>query len=223
MRNKITFYWKLLLGLPKSLYINFYYFGFRGISLPILVTSRTYLKKVGGKVIINIPLRRGIVQIGYSSPAMSAGKQWNVWNVSGEIIFEGVADFGVGTSIFVAQKGKMKIGKNLIVTASAEIACLNRINIGEDVLLSWDILLMDSDSHIIRNKDNQIINPDKDILICNNVWVGARSIILKGTYLPENSVVGAGTITNKRFIKSNIIIVGNRTRIVKHNILWSHK
>ena len=59
---------------------------------------------------------------------------------------------------------------------------------------------MDSDSHPIRNKEMQIINADKLITINDNVWVGARSIILKGSFLAENSVVGAGSIIDMVFI-----------------------
>jgi acetyltransferase-like isoleucine patch superfamily enzyme len=221
-RETLSFYLKFFIGLPKSLYINLHYFGLKGLRLPILVTRRTRLISVKGNVKINLPLKCGTVIIGYSKVKMNAGNQWSSWEVLGELCFEGSANFGVGSKLWVGQNGIMKIGPNFNVTASAQIGCFHQVIIGKDVLFSWDILLMDTDSHAIYDKEMRVINPDKPIIIMDNVWVGARTIILKGAYLPENSVVGAGSLINKKFEKSRVLIAGNPSRIVKEEIVWFH-
>ena len=39
---------------------------------------------------------------------------------------------------------------------------------GDDILLSWGVLIMDSDSHMIYGLDGTIINDDKEIVLGKN-------------------------------------------------------
>lgn len=213
-------YFRLLLGLPKSLYLNIKYFGTKGFSLPILVTRKTKFKNLAGNIKIETTFKFGMIKIGFAEVPMSSGKKWNVWNVSGNIIFKGTASFGVGSSIVVGNKGQLTIGNNFQITTGSDINCFHKITIGNDVLFSWDILVMDTDAHPIRNEQNEIINHDKPISIGNNCWVGCRSMILKGTDLSSNTIVASSSVVNKEFNESNIIIAGQPAAIVKKNIIW---
>lgn len=218
--KRFAIYLKILFGLPKSLIINMYYFGMQGLKFPILVVWRTRLSSVRGKVIIKQPVKTGLIRIGFSNVALSSHHEWNVWNVKGTIIFEGTAIFGTGSRLFVGQNGHLTIGDNFILTAAGEICCAKEVSIGHNVLFSWDILLMDTDSHPIRNEKNEIINPDKPIHIGNNVWIGCRSLILKGTFISNDSVIGAETVVNKKFQIPSVIIAGSPANVVKNNIRW---
>jgi acetyltransferase-like isoleucine patch superfamily enzyme len=223
MLSRFRNYLRILFGLPKSLFINIHYFGFQGLKFPILVVWRTRLSSIGGRIIISHPIKFGLIRIGFSSVAMSSYHEWNVWNVSGTVTFKGSAVFGTGFCLFVGRNGQLTIGDNFLLTAKSEICCSKEVCIGNNVLLSWDILLMDTDSHPIRDERNEIINPDKPIQIGNNVWVGCRSIILKGAIISNDSVVGAGTIVNKHFKDSSVIIAGSPASVVRKNIRWLHE
>ena len=94
------------------------------------------------------------------------------------------------------------------------------IKIGSNCLLSNNIELHTSDYHSILNKDNQRINPAKSIIIENHVWIGLKSIILKGTIIKENSIVAAGSLVNHQFNENNILIAGSPASIKKSNISW---
>ncbi|MBR2669802.1 MAG: transferase [Solobacterium sp.] len=65
------------------------------------------------------------------------------------------------------------------------------------------------------------MNHAKDIVINNHVWIGMRSLILKGTLIKNNCVVGAGSICNKDYEKDNCMIAGNPAKIIKENVNWS--
>lgn len=218
--RRFVIYLKILLGLPKSLLINLYYFGIQGLRFPILVVWRTRLSSVRGKVIIKQPIRFGLIRIGFSSVAMSSCHEWNVWNVKGTIIFEGTSVFGTGSRLFVGQNGQLTIGDNFLLTATGEICCTYEVSIGHNVLFSWDILLMDTDSHPIRDEKNEIINLDKPVHIGNNVWIGCQALILKGAIISNDSVVGAGTVVNKQFQIPSVVIAGSPASVVKKNIRW---
>ena len=94
------------------------------------------------------------------------------------------------------------------------------IKIGNDCMFSNDIQIHSSDSHSITDIQHNRINYSEDICIGNHVWVCMRTVLLKGTQIASNSVIGAGTICNKKFSQENVIIAGNPAKIVKKNINW---
>ena len=53
-----------------------------------------------------------------------------------------------------------------------------------------------------------------DITIGQNVWFGARCIVLKGVTIGDNSVIAAGSIVVKS-IPANCVAAGNPARVVK--------
>jgi acetyltransferase-like isoleucine patch superfamily enzyme len=97
---------------------------------------------------------------------------------------------------------------------------LNEISFGENVLLSWDILVMDNDFHKILNKENVQINNPKPIIFGNDIWVGCRSTILKGVTIADNNVIAAGTILSKSIPESGNVVGGNPIGVVKNDIQW---
>lgn len=51
------------------------------------------------------------------------------------------------------------------------------------------------------------------IIIDSNCFIGARSILLYGISLPNNTIVVAGSVARKSFENSNIIIGGNLEKL----------
>ena len=72
------------------------------------------------------------------------------------------------------------IGSGLYLSAESAIECRKSVVIGNDVLISWDVLIMDSDWHTVMDENGTALNPDREIAIGNYVWIGARSTLLKG-------------------------------------------
>lgn len=98
------------------------------------------------------------------------------------------------------------------------------VNIGRDCMLSHDIYIRTTDAHAIYNKQtNELINPNKNINIGDHVWIGAKTTILKGSTIPDNSVVGACSLINKAFEEENTVIAGIPAKIVKREIKWSRE
>ena len=52
-------------------------------------------------------------------------------------------------------------------------------------------------------------------MIGDDCFIGMNSIILKGTTLGNNVIVGAGSVVHGKF-PDNVIIAGNPAKIVKH-------
>jgi acetyltransferase-like isoleucine patch superfamily enzyme len=108
------------------------------------------------------------------------------------------------------------------MTAESTIVCEHQISFGNDCLLSWDILIMDTDEHPIINQDGIRTNPDKPILVGNHVWIGCKCTLLKGTEIPNNTVVAAGTLLTSAFSGENQVIGGNPPAVLKSDVRWEH-
>ncbi|MDI9401162.1 MAG: acyltransferase [Limisphaerales bacterium] len=57
----------------------------------------------------------------------------------------------------------------------------------------------------------------RPIRIGDGCFIGANSIILKGTELGKNCVVGAGSVVCGKF-PDNVIIAGNPAKVLKENV-----
>ena len=80
---------------------------------------------------------------------------------------------------------------------------------------------MDTDFHKIRNGQGEVINHNRPVMIGNNVWVGCRCTILKGTIINDGNVIAAGSVVSGKQISQNAIIGGNPLKVMRNNISWS--
>jgi len=94
----------------------------------------------------------------------------------------------------------------------------NNIVIGENSLISYDVEIRNSDSHSIINADGIRINKGNHIEIGNNVWIAGGAIILKGSNIGNNCVIGAHSVYTLKEAKNNSIFVGNPAKIIKDDI-----
>lgn len=95
------------------------------------------------------------------------------------------------------------------------------ITIGEDCMFSGNIQIRTGDSHSIINRNGNRINYSKNISIGSHVWFGANIICLKGSNIPNNCIVGAGSILSSSYENSNSIIVGNPAKIIRSDVNWT--
>lgn len=118
------------------------------------------------------------------------------------------------TIIVARDKGEIIIGDNVGISGST-IYSRKCIQIGSNTLIGANCKIMDNDFH---NVDSEIRNDFsqlklQSVVIGNNVFIGCNSIILKGTKLGDNCVVGAGSVVHGEF-EDNSIIAGNPARVI---------
>lgn len=204
----------------KTLRINFHYFPLKqAVRFPILVSHRTVLKELRGGVKFDGPVKTGMMLFGYQRLGIHDGYyNRTVWQVSGQLTLKGEKiDIGRGSTLSVS--GNCYLGDHFTITGKSTIICRKSISFGDGVLISWDALIMDTDYHYITDNEGQIINTEKPILIGNEVWIGCRSTILKGTIIPSKSVIAAGAFVTGKMEEENCIYSSDR-RIIKRNINW---
>ena len=210
-------------ALPKSVVFNLKYFALKdAIRLPVLVSHQVWLKRAEGTVVLDVPseqLKPGLVKIGFGDVGIFDRRySRTVWDVSGKVVFRGRTLIGHGSKVSVS--GTLILGGDFTITAESAIVCRKEIRIGAGCLVSWDVLIIDSDFHKIYDESDERLNDDARIQIGDRVWIGCRALILKGVTLGNGCVVAANTTLTKPVLGDGSLIAGNPARIVREDITW---
>ena len=206
----------------KTLYFNFTYLPFhQAKKLPFLVSRKVYLSQTKGVVSIEGPITTGMIRIGYGDVGIFDKKRSrSIWQVSGKVIFKGTAHLGHGSKISVGKQGVLELGPNFALTAESAIVSHKQIVFGKNCLVSWECLIMDTDFHKIYDAEGQWVNPPKEIIIGDKVWLGARNTLLKGTKIASHSIIGANSQVSKDISDQSGLFAGNPIKHLKDGIHW---
>lgn len=163
-----------------------------------------------------------MLSIGFGSVGLYDKRyQRSVLQLNGTIKLHGNSKvcIGNGSRISIGKNGCVTFGKNFINTAQMNICCIDSIVFGDDVVTSWDTLVMDTDWHCVRNvMTNEIGCCTKPIFIGNGVWLCTKSMVLKGSYIPNGCIVGANSLVNGCFEEENCLIAGNPGHVRKKHV-----
>lgn len=112
---------------------------------------------------------------------------------------------------------RISIGQSSGISGGNIIAAQS-VSIGEEVLMGANVTIFDTDFHPIaatnrRHSDDQEKIGVAPVVIGNNVFIGTGSIILKGSQIGDDSVVGAGSVVHGTF-PPGVIIAGNPAKII---------
>lgn len=113
------------------------------------------------------------------------------------------------------KRGNIIIGKNTYITRTT-IACLDKIEIGENCILGEGLKIFDH-NHEYTTEPFTVSKKEFNtapIKIGNNVWTGANCIILKGVSIGNNVILGAGCVIHKD-VPANSIIINKQEHIIK--------
>lgn len=121
-------------------------------------------------------------------------------------------------TFFVDRGAVLTIGDNVGMSQAALI-CHKSITIGNNVKIGGGVCIYDTDFHsldsVIRRSSEDLKNrAEKPVVIGNDVFIGAKSIILKGVTIGENSVIGAGSVVTKS-VPANQIWAGNPAKFIR--------
>lgn len=206
----------------KTIRFNFHYFSFKeAIRFPVYVSGNVRLQNLTGKMFIEGKKYPGMIKIGYGfvghfDKALTRG----IWDVAGTLCFKGSAQLRLGSKIIVARKGYLELGNKFIISPNTSIICYKEIIIGNDSMISWDSLVMDTDFHKIKTLEGDVINAPRSIVIGNKVWIGVRTTILKGAKIPDHCIVAAGSVVSNEIKGSYQIIGGVPAKTIKTGVTW---
>ncbi len=111
--------------------------------------------------------------------------------------------------------GDLCIGDNTGLNVGCIVVSRSKITIGKNVSFGPNVLVYDHD-HVMDSHHGAKGSEYKlgDIEIGDNTWIGAGSIILRGTRIGKNCVIAAGSVV-KGTVPDNTTLVQKRVNTYK--------
>lgn len=97
----------------------------------------------------------------------------------------------------------------------------SKIIIGKDCMFSAKVIIRNSDVHSILNEEGKRINPARDTIIGERVWIGYGANILKGSCIGDDSVIGTQSVVAGLKTSNGCVIAGNPAKVVKQGVHWN--
>lgn len=117
--------------------------------------------------------------------------------------------------VSVRKNGILKIDKNASIGMDCKIAVHEKVEIGEGTLLSPNVMVFDHDHAFnsvvgVRRKEFKSC----PVIIGKNCWIGANTVILRGTTIGDNCIVGAGSVLRGEYPNNTVIVQKRETTIL---------
>ena len=112
------------------------------------------------------------------------------------------------------------IGNGVSINTDCHIGCVNKIFIGDDVLIASRVFITDhfhgevSKEQLKIKPSERIVNSPGPVIIEKNVWIGEGVVILPNVTIGENCIIGANAVVTKSF-EANSIIAGVPANVIK--------
>jgi acetyltransferase-like isoleucine patch superfamily enzyme len=125
--------------------------------------------------------------------------------------------------IYAGSGAEVEIGAMTGFSGTAAFAAHEpaRIAVGDGCLFGAETHVLASDMHSIIDIDSgHRINPARDVIIGDRVWVGFRSVLLKGARIGEGTIIGAGSIVTGA-VPARCAAAGNPARVLRQDVTWT--
>jgi maltose O-acetyltransferase len=163
-----------------------------------LILTRFYLRKANtiGKIV----LTKGKPAI-QNKGKITVGTVVSIWSTIAK------------TRLTTHKGGELKIGNNNFING-AIISATTKITIGNNCKFGPFSMIIDSDFHNVKdhNKDGE----SAEIIIEDDVWVGAKATILKGVRIGKGAVIAVGSVVTKN-VPPNSIVAGVPAKVIKED------
>lgn len=210
------------LSLPKTIYFNFRCLNTKeAVRLPIFISYKVKLRELNRNSIIieskNVSLF--MIKIGFNGTEEICSKKSLINLENGRIIFMGNCAIAEGCIISVSNGGVIEFGSDFSANKNFFISCNNHVSFGKDAMLGWNVTFFDANGHLIY-KDGKLKENTKQISVGNHVWIGSETHILKGSSIPDGSIIAYGSLVSSKFVENNAIYGGTQSQILQNGIEW---
>jgi acetyltransferase-like isoleucine patch superfamily enzyme len=119
-------------------------------------------------------------------------------------------------AIWVGPHGQLTLGDR-VGLSNATIVCMTSVSIGDEVFLGGDSKVYDTDFHPLDADERSRPGASArtaPVTIGRRAFVGGHCILLKGTTVGEESVIGAGSVV-RGVVPDHQLWFGNPARVVR--------
>lgn len=115
-----------------------------------------------------------------------------------------------GFSVMIEPEGEVVIGSNVFFNNYCSIICRRLVTIGDETVFGENVKIYDHNHHF-----NDLTKEIKDqgysegeVRIGRHCWIASNVVIMKGTYIGDNCVIGAGCVISGH-VNDNTIVRNN--------------
>jgi acetyltransferase-like isoleucine patch superfamily enzyme len=133
-----------------------------------------------------------------------------------------------GELLTFAHGGEIMIGEYCYIGDHSRLWSAGRIHIGNRVLISHAVTILDSRTHPIsasarhdhyrhiieRGHPKTISLDEQPVEIGDDVWIGCASVILRGVTIGRGAIIGAGSVVTNS-IPPWTVAAGNPERVIR--------
>lgn len=165
--------------------------------------------------------------LGENSKIYPQARIWNVSNLEENIII-GEWTHIAGTLHVWGNCGKIEIGDYCFVGENSRIYSAFHIKIGNRVQIAHDCNIFDNNVHsllpderhreYVQNITKGVYKlfdlHEKEVVIMDDAWIGAKAIIMKGVRIGQAAIVAAGSVVLED-VADYTVVGGNPARRIK--------
>lgn len=114
----------------------------------------------------------------------------------------------------------IKIGNHVSIMDNCQISCVNKIEIGDGVLIGSNVFITDNfhgkgdETELLIPPINRNLYTKGPVIIGDNVWIGRNVCIMPGVTIHDGAIIGANAVVTKD-IPANSTVGGVPAVIIK--------
>ena len=117
------------------------------------------------------------------------------------------------------RKQGFSVGKNVYLPADIKIAHnfvykQGELFIGDRVSIAPSVIIILSSHSNFSTVSHNVSKKESHVIIGNDAWIGAGSIIMNGITIGEGAIVGAGSIVTHN-VPPFTVVAGNPARVIR--------
>ena len=116
--------------------------------------------------------------------------------------------------VATGDRGSLEIGSGTFINFGTSLVATERISVGSNCQIGPFCMVMDNSYHRIEPERRNEVPPSGPVIIGDNVWLGARTIVLPGVSIGDHSVIGAGSVVTHD-IPARTLAAGVPARVLK--------
>lgn len=125
-------------------------------------------------------------------------------------------NINVEKGVYFGNGFDLEIGDNSGIGINCQIH--GPVKIGNNVMMGVDVVIISANHRFDRidiPMNQQGHQPDRPVIIGDDVWVGTRAILLPGVSIGDGAIIGAGAVVTKD-VPPYAISAGNPASVIKY-------
>lgn len=187
----------------------------KGVAIYVCNKSLIYIDKTA-----RLEVNRGLLEFNMNEDPFAVVRPSKlILKSHSKLLCHGHVQMFEAVRIECLENSFLEIGDKTYVNHDSEIRCRSHISIGNNCAIAYGVLIQDSDYHTIYSEKGESQQQTKPVIIGNNVWIGANTIVLKGVSIGDGAIVAAGSVVTKE-VPPGTMVAGNPARVIRENVKY---